>query len=166
MWHQCMECANIAECNSHYCSSCFVRSLACFESRPGVQNLTRQACRQGTSTILPGSFPPLCPLDWGWRGGLAFIEMNGWRNQNLNRLYCAGASKGAVARQQLWSWGKRGGGGSCSCPHKKTLAHRCEDMRACGQGQTVLCTHNNSLIHRNTHAASFYLMAICVYTRG
>lgn len=115
----------------------FCAPFACPALTPDFQSLTRQACRQGTCRVLPGLFPPLCPLDWGGRGGLAFMEMNGWRNQNLNRLYCAGASKGAVARQGLWSWGKHrrrkrlvwGGEHPCSWPHKKTLSHRCMDVQ-------------------------------------
>lgn len=46
-------------------------------------------CRWRTSHVLPGLFPPLCPVDLEWSGGLVFMEMNGWRNQNLNSLCCA-----------------------------------------------------------------------------
>lgn len=55
----------------------------------------------------PARVPPSpCPLAGEGRLGLAFMELNEWRNQNLNRPYCATASKGAVAWQGLWSWGK------------------------------------------------------------
>lgn len=85
--------------------------FACTVSCPAGLNLTRQACRQGDF----GS------PDW-WRGGLAFNEMNGWRNQNLNRLYCFLASKGVAAWQWLWSCGtntKRGEQVCCPWPSWK-----------------------------------------------
>lgn len=126
---------------------------------------------QGPAWVLPSPFA----LDWGGTGGLAFMEMNGWRNQNLNRLYCARASKGAVARQGLWSWGKhRRGKGlvwgehPCSWPHKKTVTHRCEDIQRKRVDMDILSTHNRTLMHEHAlsheeHAALFSLMPVCTW---
>lgn len=127
--------------------------FACTVSRPADQNLTRQGLQAGNFN---------CPGD----GGKAwpFNEMNGWRNQNLNRLYCAVASKGAAAWQGLWSWGKhksgRGGGrGRCSRGFTKrrwrTGARRCSaSMR----------THGS--VRVQTHSRTDSLMAVDVGTRG
>lgn len=67
------------------------------------------------------------------------MELNGWRNQNLDRAYFASASKGAVAQPRLWSWsehgrGKRGAG----LDLENTPAHELiKDTNTQVQGHTV-----------------------------
>lgn len=61
--------------------------------------------------------------------------------------------------------------GSCSCPHKKTLAHRCEDIQCKRVDMDILyCARTITLLHTDIalsheeHAAAFSLMPICVCT--
>lgn len=117
---------------------------------------------QESSRPLPGSLPPPSPGEG--RGGLAFMELNGWRTQNLNRPHCATSSKETVAGQGLWSGGKHsrgkglvlgGGGGGvwrrhpCSEAHKITLTHRCKDTQhKCVE---LLCVHSYRLSRTHCH---------------
>lgn len=64
-----------------------------------------------------------------------------------------------------------GGRGSCSCPHKKTLAHRCEHIQCKRADMGVLyCARTITLVHADLHchmkSVLFPLMPICVCTWG
>lgn len=121
--------------------------FGCTVPRPADQNLTRQGLQAGTFH---------CPGD----GGKAwpFNEMNGWRNQNLNRLYCAGASKGAAAWQGLWSWGKHksvcvGGGVRGHCSRAFIKRRWCTGARRYSASMWTYCSvhaQSHSLTHTHT----------------
>lgn len=117
--------------------------FGCTVPRPADQNLTRQGLQAGTFH---------CPGD----GGKAwpFNEMNGWRNQNLNRLYCAGASKGAAAWQGLWSWGKHksvcvGGGVRGHCSRAFIKRRWCTGARRYSASMWTYCS-----VHAQSHSLS------------
>lgn len=117
---------------------------------------------QGTSRVLPA--PPL-PLPTGWwkegRPGLYGAECMK-KSKPQQALLCQ-ASKGVVALQGLWSWGKH--------RREKGTTHRCKDIQCKCVDMDILCMHKHTLIH--THALSyeehevlFTLMPICVCTWG
>lgn len=169
MWQDCVKTVTIVH------NQCFSMQFACTALAPDVQSLTRQACRQGTSRVLPGSFPP--PSHWTGEGREAWPLWR-WMDEEIK------TSTGSIVpehQKERWhgrgfdheanTGGERGwsgGGHPCSWPHKKTVTHRCEDIQRKRVDMDILSTHNRTLMHEHAlsheeHAALFSLMPVCTW---
>lgn len=78
----------------------FCAPLACPALAPDFQSLTRQACRQGTSRVLPGLFPPFA--HWTGEGGDAWPLWR-WMDEEIKT-----STGSIVPEHQKEQWHGRG----------------------------------------------------------